>query len=117
MAVWGEWAILPRPFCGVLAICSGVLVATAFLHCYKVHIPSIFGFDSRRDTMAKKEDAQNPEETSGAPQQPVAAGQPTITVSENNVEAHYANFCRVMSTPEELVLDLGLNPQPYATGP
>jgi hypothetical protein len=69
--------------------------------------------------MAKKEDAQNPEETSAA-QQPAtqqASGQPTITVSDDNVEAHYANFCRVMSTPEELVLDLGLNPQPYATGP
>jgi hypothetical protein len=66
--------------------------------------------------MAKKEDApQNPEETAAS--QPAAPGQPTITVSDDNVEAHYANFCRVMSTPEELVLDLGLNPQPYATGP
>lgn len=63
--------------------------------------------------MAKKEEGQAPEETSVAP----VSAQPTITVSENNVEAHYANFCRVMSTPEELVLDLGLNPQPYATGP
>ncbi len=66
--------------------------------------------------MAKKEDAaQNPEETSSS--QPAASGQQTITVSDDSVEAHYANFCRVMSTPEELVLDLGLNPQPYATGP
>jgi hypothetical protein len=46
-----------------------------------------------------------------------ATGQQAITVSDDSVEAHYANFCRVMSTPEELVLDLGLNPQPYATGP
>ncbi len=50
-------------------------------------------------------------------QQATSAGQQAITVSDENVEAHYANFCRVMSTPEELVLDLGLNPQPYATGP
>ena len=26
--------------------------------------------------------------------------------------ASYVNFCRVSSTPEELILDLGLNPQP-----
>jgi hypothetical protein len=71
--------------------------------------------------MAKKDDAP---ETSAegtpaaeAPAQPAAAGQQAITVSDDAVEAHYANFCRVMSTPEELVLDLGLNPQPYATGP
>ena len=52
-----------------------------------------------------------------AAQAPPVAGQSAITVSDDTVEAHYANFCRVMSTPEELVLDLGLNPQPYATGP
>ena len=43
--------------------------------------------------------------------------QAQITIDDAKVEAHYANFCRVSSTPEELVLDLGLNPQPYATGP
>ena len=58
-----------------------------------------------------------PQAAAAAPQQPPAAGQQAITVSDDAVEAHYANFCRVMSTPEELVLDLGLNPQPYATGP
>lgn len=26
--------------------------------------------------------------------------------------AGYANFCRVSSTPEELIIDLGLNPRP-----
>jgi hypothetical protein len=45
------------------------------------------------------------------------AQQAQITIDDARVEAHYANFCRVSSTPEELVLDLGLNPQPYATGP
>lgn len=73
----------------------------------------------------EKEGEVQPEETAtqetasdaAAAAQPAAAGQPSITVSDDTVEAHYANFCRVMSTPEELVLDLGLNPQPYATGP
>ena len=39
-----------------------------------------------------------------------------IVVDDSNVHAGYANFCRVASTPEELILDLGLNPNPYATG-
>ena len=43
-------------------------------------------------------------------------GQQQIIVNDANVMAHYANFCRVSSTPEELVLDLGLNPHPFATG-
>ncbi len=67
----------------------------------------------------QEETAETDAPQAAAPQQqqPAAAGQQAITVSDDNVEAHYANFCRVMSTPEELVLDLGLNPQPYATGP
>jgi hypothetical protein len=27
--------------------------------------------------------------------------------------ASYANFCRVTGTPEELIVDFGLNPQPF----
>lgn len=38
---------------------------------------------------------------------------PTIAVDDSNAIACYANFCRVSSTPEELILDLGLNPTPY----
>lgn len=47
-----------------------------------------------------------------------AEGQQTqeIIVNDANASAGYANFCRVSSTPEELILDLGLNPTPYATG-
>jgi hypothetical protein len=44
------------------------------------------------------------------------AGQATIHVDDSQCMAGYANFCRVSSTPEELILDLGLNPHPYATG-
>jgi hypothetical protein len=50
---------------------------------------------------------------------PAAGGQQvqqTLIVDDSNVSAGYANFCRVSSTPEELILDLGLNPNPYATG-
>jgi hypothetical protein len=39
-----------------------------------------------------------------------------VIVNDSDANAGYANFCRVSSTPEELILDLGLNPTPYATG-
>ena len=51
---------------------------------------------------------------------PVAAvpapAQQTLTVEDTHSAASYANFCRVSSTPEELILDLGLNPNPFAQG-
>ena len=47
-------------------------------------------------------------------QQPQAPAGPQITLDDSNLVACYANFCRVSSTPEELILDLGLNPQPMA---
>ncbi len=45
-----------------------------------------------------------------------AAQQQTLSVDDSAATAGYANFCRVSSTPEELILDLGLNPNPYAQG-
>ena len=56
------------------------------------------------------------EQKGSAPAAPAAQGGQTITINDANVTACYANFCRVSSTPEELVLDLGLNPNPYAQG-
>lgn len=60
-----------------------------------------------------KEDAPK-----AAPQAPAAGGQQSqeVVVDDTGANAGYANFCRVSSTPEELILDLGLNPTPYATG-
>ena len=53
-----------------------------------------------------------------APEAPAAAAaaQQTLTVDDSHTLASYANFCRVSSTPEELILDLGLNPNPFAQG-
>ena len=73
--------------------------------------------------MAKKEAA--PAEEKKADEAPAAAAeapaadaqaQQTLIVDDSGISAGYANFCRVSSTPEELILDLGLNPNPYATG-
>ena len=40
-------------------------------------------------------------------QQPVQ-----VQVEDHNALALYANFCRVTGSPEELIIDFGLNPQP-----
>ncbi len=36
-----------------------------------------------------------------------------VQVDESQAVAGYANFCRVTGTPEEVILDLGLNPNPF----
>jgi hypothetical protein len=36
-----------------------------------------------------------------------------VEVDDKNVLCLYANFCRVTGTPEELILDFGLNAQPF----
>ncbi len=44
-----------------------------------------------------------------APQQP---SRPQLEVDDSGAVTCYANFCRVTGTPEELIIDFGLNPQP-----
>jgi len=46
-----------------------------------------------------------------------AAQRPQIELDHTGVSTAYANFCRVTGTPEEVILDFGLNPQPYSTAP
>jgi len=36
-----------------------------------------------------------------------------LEVDESKAKSCYANFCRVTGTPEELIIDFGLNPQPF----
>ena len=38
-----------------------------------------------------------------------------VQVDESNAVCAYANFCRVTGTPEELIIDFGLNSQPFGT--
>lgn len=45
--------------------------------------------------------------------------QPQVTevvVDDSGTLPSYSNFCRVTATPEEVILDFGLNPQPFAQG-
>jgi hypothetical protein len=49
----------------------------------------------------------------------IEPGQPTtvrLELDDSDVSALYANMCRVSSTPEEVILDLALNPNPLGTG-
>src|SRR4051794_39304144 len=39
-----------------------------------------------------------------------------VVVDDSGVSPTYSNFCRATATPEEVILDFGLNPQPFATG-
>jgi hypothetical protein len=58
-------------------------------------------------------EAQKPEAAAAPAQQPQQQQQPVqINVDDSHVMALYANFCRVTGSPEELIIDFGLNPQP-----
>ena len=39
-----------------------------------------------------------------------------VVVDDSATLPSYSNFCRVTATPEEVILDFGLNPQPFASG-
>jgi len=47
----------------------------------------------------------------GSPQRPPQQVQ--VDIDDSGAAAGYANFCRVTGTPEELIIDFGLNPQPF----
>ena len=41
-----------------------------------------------------------------------AGGANGVVVDDRDMAANYANFCRVNATPEEVILDFGLNVEP-----
>lgn len=76
---------------------------------------------------AKKEEPQEtPQESAASELQPMppsdmsptamspAAAQPqNVKLDESKLLAGYANFARVTGTPEEVIIDFGLNPEPF----
>lgn len=54
----------------------------------------------------KNEVAEKPAEGEGQ--------QIRITLEDAGLEAAYSNFCRVTGTPEELIVDFALNPNPFS---
>jgi Protein of unknown function (DUF3467) len=54
---------------------------------------------------------------SDEPSRPEPQQQQTeVVVDDSATLPSYSNFCRVTATPEEVILDFGLNPQPFAAG-
>ena len=68
--------------------------------------------------MSKEQDVMEQEAPSEAAQAAQARAQQQqqqpiqVQVKDDDVLACYANFCRVTGSPEELIVDFGLNPQP-----
>ncbi len=64
--------------------------------------------------MAKSQDKlETTPETPAAPAEQQARAQMQVQVNDDHALACYANFCRVTGTPEEVILDFGLNTQPF----
>jgi hypothetical protein len=61
-----------------------------------------------KDTLTAKTRSDEGEPAAGQEQQ-----RQRVEVNDKNAVCLYANFCRVTGTPEELILDFGLNAQPF----
>jgi hypothetical protein len=62
---------------------------------------------------------QEPDETNlqlQPRQNPQAPQTNEVVVDDSGALPTYANFCRVTATPEEVILDFGLNAQPFTAG-
>jgi len=58
--------------------------------------------------------SKEPEIQIDAPQGAAPAQQRVqVEIDDKKALSLYANFCRVTGTPEELIIDFGLNPQPF----
>ena len=67
------------------------------------------------DNLEASRGAPLPGVSQSAPE-PQAAQQPQpaqVEVDDSEARACYANFCRITGTPEELLIDFGLNPQTF----
>jgi len=62
----------------------------------------------KQQTEAQTPDPKAPEQAAPPQQQQMMQ----VQVNDKDAIALYANFCRVTGSPEELIIDFGLNPQP-----
>ena len=72
----------------------------------------------KRDEMPPPDSSDQQIHTSDPSSIPSPASPPPpvqIQISDADVVADYANFCRISGTPEELLIDFGLNPQAVGT--
>ena len=61
--------------------------------------------------MAKSEKPTAVEAPPTPPAPSAEPAAPQIQIEDGNILGTYSNFCRVVGTPEELLIDFGLNPQ------
>jgi len=54
------------------------------------------------------------QETDNTATIPPGSQQRPIAVRDQNASCSYANFCRVTGSPEELIIDFGVNAQPMS---
>jgi hypothetical protein len=74
--------------------------------------------DKTKNSDPTDSDDQKLLETSASPSKPnppADAARPQVQIDDARAQVCYANFCRVTGTPEELILDFGLNSQPFGT--
>ena len=64
---------------------------------------------------AKPPEEEQTRDRQTANQQQPAQPQTQIMIDDSNMTVCYANFYRVSRTPDELILDLGFNQNPYGT--
>jgi hypothetical protein len=57
-------------------------------------------------------ETEKPDAAGAQQQQQATPPRAQVQIDDSHVVATYANFCRVTGTPEELIIDFGLNPQP-----
>lgn len=62
--------------------------------------------------MAKDLEKTEPAPAAAPASNPEQAARQQLVVDSSKAHAAYANFCRVTGTPEELIIDFGLNTQP-----
>ena len=68
------------------------------------------GKDKTKESTTENPKTGAPKAVAGA--QPQPQRQP-LQLDDSSAIACYANICRVTGTPEELIIDFGLNPQPW----
>lgn len=66
-----------------------------------------------KSTLEHADETKSDTEAMTAP--PAVPERQKIEVTDTNAVCCYANFCRVTGTPEELIIDFGLNAQPFGT--
>ena len=61
----------------------------------------------------KEKEKEDGEQAAAQTAQDQARARVEVKVNDKDAVCLYANFCRVTGTPEELILDFGLNAQPF----